>query len=205
MDKSITAIPFGKAARVGNFKIWRSAFMLEFMPSRDMLSEEDQKRLDKGEIRLKKQKEKIECINISNLDGSWLTRIPQTYEMYGMLTLAWQWYNSDKEDEKKRGEDYFSTVLSNMSYVSSISNGFYHQALMMIATAYAHPVLLSDKQQFKDFSKEARQLIKDFLLWRKEYDKRINRKLTEEEQRQDEIAQEILDKIEQQNDETAEG
>lgn len=207
MEERITAIPFGMPARVGNFKLWRTRFGIEFMPTRDMLSEEDQARLDKGEIKLKKQKSDIECINISNLDGTWMTRIPQTYEMYGMLTIAWQWYNSDKAEEKKRGEDYFSTVLSNMSYVSSISNDYYHQALMMIATAYAHPVLLSDKKKFKDFSKEAESLIKNFLSWRKEYDKRMNRPLTEAELRQDEAAQQIMEEMEkqQENDEGTKG
>ena len=207
MEKKITAIPFNKPARVGNFKLWRTNFMLEFMPSRDMLSEEDQVRLDKGEIKLKKQRTSIECINISNLDGSWMTRIPQTWEMYGMLTLAWQWYNGDNEDEKKRGKDYFTTVLSNMAFCGSISNEYYHQALMMIATAYAYPVLLSDKKKFKDFSKEAENLIKDFLSWRKDFDKRVNRPLTEEEQRQEEAAQQIMEEMEkqQENDEGTKG
>ena len=206
MKETVTAIPFGKAARVGNFKMWRSNFMLEFMPTPDMLSEEDRERLEKGEIKLKKQKENIECINISNLEGSWMVRIPQTWEMYGMLTLAWQWYNSDKEDEKKHGEDYFATVLANMSYTSSISNGFYQQALMMVATAYSHPSLLSDKKSYKNFSKEAAQLVQDFLKWRKEYDRRMNKPLTDEEMQQDETAQQIMDEMEkQQSDEGTKG
>ena len=205
MDKNVPYIPFGNPTRVGNFKLWRSRFSYEFKPTREMLSDEDKVRFDKGEIKLKKQKEDIECINVSNLDGSWMTRIPQTYEMYGMITLAWQWYNSEKEELKKRGEDYLTTVFSNFLWCGSISNGYYHQALAMIATAYAHPELLSDKKKFKEFSKEAKQVIEEFLVWRKEFDKHRNRKLSKEEMRQDETAQEILDKIEQQNNETAEG
>lgn len=202
MEDGVAAIPFGKAVRVGNFRIWRSNFTLDFMPTCEMLSEEDRARLDRGEIRLKRQKENVECINISNMDGTWMTRIPQTYEMYGMLTMAWQWYNSDNAEEKKRGEDYFSTVLSNMSYVSSIGNGFYHQALMMVATAYAYPALLSDRKKSREFGREADSLVRDFLSWRKEYDRHMNRPLSGEEMSRDEAAQQIMEEMEKRQDDS---
>lgn len=164
-------IPFGKAARIGNFKIWRSRVEQQFTPQ---LSEEQKEMIKEGKARPKKQKADIEAINVSNLDGTWMIRIPQTYEMFGMITCCYQWSQSRNPEDRERGVSFLSTALSNMIFCSTICNGFYHQALKMIATAYAHPSLLSDKKQRKDFDKEAKDLIKRFLDWRVEYERHLN-------------------------------
>ena len=60
-EKKGREIPFGKPARIGNFKMWRT-------------------KVGVG------KKETIEAIVISNLDGTWKVQIPQTYLMFRALT-----------------------------------------------------------------------------------------------------------------------
>lgn len=164
-------IPFGKPAAIGNFKLWRSKTVI-----------------GKG-----KGKTELECINVSNADGSWFVRIPATFEMFGMITVAFQWYNGENQDEKKRGEDFLSSALSNMLYVSCICNGFYHHGVQMVTTAYANPDLLKDKKKSKAFKKETEKLIERFLFWREEYDKQMKREPTEKEMKQEEFAEEAAE------------
>ena len=202
MDKNIAVIPFGKSVRVGNFKLWRSRIVLEFLPTRDMLKEEDKVRLDKGEIKLKKQKESIEAINISNLDESWMVRIPQTYEMFVMISQCYEWYMSDDEKAKQRGEDFLTTVFGNMQFVSSITNGYYQEGCFMVAAAYSDPTLLSDKKKFKAFKDEADGVMKRYLKWREEFDKFANKGLPEEEMKEDEQVQKIMQNIENESPES---
>lgn len=197
MEKELAKIPFGKPARIGNFKIWRSKMELTFTP------DITEKEMDgKGRTVVRKQKETIECINISNLDGTWMTRIAETFEMFVMLTECYDWYMSDDEEAKQRGEDYLTTVLSNLLWVSNITNGYYHEGVFMVGMAYAHPELLTDKKKFKDFKKEAEGVMDRYVNWRKDFDKFSNKDLSKEELKQDEMVQEIMDTLEK--DETAE-
>ena len=56
-------IPFNRAVRVGNFKVWRSRVSL-----------------GSG-----KDKTSIEAVSVSNLDGSWKVQIPSTSQMFGFI------------------------------------------------------------------------------------------------------------------------
>lgn len=165
-------IPFGRPARIGNFRLWKSAVTI-----------------GKG-----KAKNGIECINVSNLDGTWLVRIPQTFEMFGMLTVAYQWANSENTEERRRGDAFIRTALSNMAYVSMVCNGFFHHGVEMIAAAYANPSLLQDTEEGKNFIGDARGTVERFLAWREEYDKHVaDNEPTDKDIRQEEFAEEAMD------------
>jgi len=198
-------IPFVKAVRFGNFRLWRSRVAYEFMPTRDMLSEEEQALLDRGELKLRKQKETIEAVNVSNLDGSWTVRVPQTFEMFGMLQSAYAWHCSDDDAIRKRGDEFLSTVLANMQWASCVTNGHYHQALFMVATAYANPDLLRDRKQRKAFMKEWEGLADRFLKWRDEYDAFMRRQEKEYDPKDDEMAETAREELEKMDHEGAEG
>ena len=58
MSEEKKAIPVVKAARVGNYKLWRT------------------------------RRDDMESINISNLDGSWKVVIPQTSTMFSMIAMT---------------------------------------------------------------------------------------------------------------------
>lgn len=190
-----SAIPFGKPARIGNFKIWKSKFELVSDPT-----EEQRKKVAEesgGKKKAIRQKVTIDCINVSILDGSWMVRIPQTFEQFTMLSLAYSWSLSDDKDEQVKGTDYLRTAISNMYYVSCICNGFFHHGVEMVTSAYADPDLLKENERGVAFLKDAKQTIERFLEWRKGYDELVKAgEPSDRELHQEEIAEkamEILD------------
>lgn len=190
--ENLSTIPFGKPARIGNFKIWKSKFELVSVPT-----EEQRKKVveeSKGKKKAARQKVTIDCINISILDGSWTVRIPQTFEQFAMLSLAYSWSLSEDKDEQVKGTDYLRTTISNMYYVSCICNGFYHHGVEMVTSAYADPDLLKENERGVAFMKDAKLTIERFLEWRKGYDKLVEAgEPSDIELHQDEIAEQAMD------------
>ena len=170
-EKNNVQIPFGRAVRVNNYKVWRS--------------------------RYKAGDAEIECINVSTLDGAWMTRIPSTIEMYGWLCMAYGDYMGEDMQRKAQGEAVLTTVFSNMLYASSIGNGYYQRALEVCAIVYAHPSLIDRKsKEHKAFMKDVNGLADAFLKWRKGYDELVKAsEPTEKEMNQDEIAEQALETL----------
>lgn len=199
-QKEKIGIPFGKPARVGNFKIWKSKFELVVDPT-----EEQRKKVayeSKGKKKAVRQKMNIECINVSILDGSWSVCIPQTFEQFSMLSIAYAWSQSEDEEERKKGTDFLRTAISNMYYVSCICNGFFHHGVEMVTAAYANPSLLNDTEKSEKFILEANDTIKRFLVWREEYEKNVKEnEPTEQELHQDELAEQAMDIVDGKFDE----
>lgn len=160
-------IPYGKPARVGNYRIWRSKYPV-----------------GKG-----KDKDFIDQINVGNLDGTWQVKVPATFEMYAILTELYA-------DEGKQG--ILAEYVNNMAFVTITGNGYFQRAVELVAIAYANPSLLTKKdKQHKPFVKNSEALIKAFLEWRKVYDERVKLdEPTEQDDRQDEIAGQMLDELE---------
>ena len=160
-------IPYGKPARVGNYRIWRSKYPV-----------------GKG-----KDKDFIDQINIGNLDGTWQVKVPATFEMYAILTELYA-------DEWK--QEILAEYVNNMAFVTITGNGYFQRAVELVAIAYANPSLLTKKdKQHKAFVKNAEALIKAFLDWRKVYDERVKLdEPTERDDKQDEIAGQMLDELE---------
>ena len=187
-----STIPFGKPARIGNFKIWKSKFELVSDPT-----EEQRKKVaeeSKGKRKAVRQKVTIDCINVSILDGSWTVRIPQTFEQFAMLSLAYSWSLSDDKDEQVKGTDYLRTAISNMYYVSCICNGFFHHGVEMVTSAYVDPELLKENERGVAFLKDAKQTIERFLEWRKGYDAMVAAgEPSDRELHQDEIAEQAME------------
>lgn len=171
-EDAVVGIPFGRPARMGNFRLWKTLTVV-----------------GKG-----KAKTNVECINVSDLDGTWLVRIPQTYEMFGMLTVAYQWSQSEDMEERRRGNGFIRTAISNMFYVSSVCNGFFHHGIEMVAAAYANPTLLQDTKEGKSFMEDAKDSVARFLKWREEYEKHVKeQEPTEQDLHQEEIAEEAME------------
>lgn len=160
-------IPFIKPVRVGNFKLWRSKYQMSAYPE---LEEDERKRIiaEKGKVR--KEKVDVECINISNLEGTWKVQIPSTFEMFAVIDYVYADFIGDKAQHDE-AQAVFSCIFANMMYVSAIGNGYYHRALEMVATCYADPTVLKKKGgKLKELKKETSKLIEDFLEWRMAYD-----------------------------------
>lgn len=185
-------IPFVKPCHVGNFKIWRSKYEVTVSPTDEQRKEVRVK--SDGKKKATNRKVSIECINISNLDGSFAVRIPQMFEMFGMLTVAYQWYFGDDADRKARGEEYLRSVLSNLMYVSCISNGYYHTGIQALTSVYADPDKLNDRE----FIKNVGEAIDKFVAWHKDYTAGTDGG-SESEDRQDEMAEEAMSLLEGQD------
>lgn len=168
MDRKI---PFIKPARVGNYKIWRTKTTL-----------------GKG-----KDKYDVEQICVSDLEGVWQVRIPETNGMFAAISGLYA-------DESLAPS--LSTIFANMLMVSTIPNGYFHRAVQMCSAVYFNPDLLRKRKERKDLVKEAKRLIEDFLQWRDVYDAQVKENApTEEQERSDEVLEEMLDEIDEQSEE----
>lgn len=171
MDNEARKIPFIKPARVGNYKIWRTKVTA-----------------GKG-----KDKMDIEQICVSDLEGLWQTKVPQTSECFAMLSGLYA-------DERNDGA--LSSILTNMLAMSSIYNGYFHRAVQMCLSIYFNPDLLRKKKDRKDLVKEAKKLAEDFLLWREAYESQVKENTpTEEQEHSDEVLEEMLEEVEKQSKE----
>lgn len=168
--KTISGIPYGRPARIGNYRIWWS----------------------KQNFGTKKNKVDVECINVSILDGTWLTRIPATFEMFSLLTTLYAEFVGDNEEKKRKAVGRLQTIFANMMFVSVVANGFFQQAIQSCAVAYANPSILEDSED--GFFADMKKLSKEFLEWRKKYDEWVkSQQQTKEEEHQEEIAEEAME------------
>lgn len=115
-------IPYNKAVRVGNFKVWRSKYV----------------------VASGKEKTSVDCLHVSNLDGSWMTRIPSTEAMFGYICRQYAVF-----DENIR-EQMLSVVFGNMIKVCLIPSAALHDAFSFLVEMMAFPYnLLSEKEMEK--------------------------------------------------------
>lgn len=188
----INEIPFIKPARVGNFKVWREKFRMSIQPT----DEQRKKVLEEshGKKKAVTQSFFIEQINVSSLDGSWKIKIPATFEMFAMIRDLF----AEHADGNKVRTAQLSAIFGNMMYVSCVANGYFQQAITYIAEIYANPKILDKKNgSHKAFMGNVKKLVDGFLTWRKEYEKHVAvNEPTEEEMRNDQTAEEMLDELE---------
>ncbi len=164
-------IPFVKPARVGNYKVWRSKVTV-----------------GKG-----RDKYDVEQVCVSDLEGLWQVRIPETNVMFSTIVGLYA-------DESLAGS--LNTIFANMLIVSTIPNGYFHRAVQMCESVYFNPDLLRKRKERKDLVKEAKRLVEDFLKWRGIYEAQVKENApTEEQERSDEVLEEILEEVDKQSEE----
>lgn len=171
-EKQKSTLPYAKVLRVGNFKVWRGKYAIA-----------------KG-----KDADRIDTINVCNLDQSWSVRIPQTFELYSVLMLLLDDYQSDSEKVHTFAEDKLAVIFDNLLYVGCIGNGYYHHALYLVTLAYANPKVFKKGDDKKTFDKEVKELVKEFLEWRKMYDaERAINEPTDDEIEKDNLADQAIE------------
>lgn len=159
-------IPFVRPARVGNYKVWRN----------------------KTTVGKGKDRYNVEQICISDLEGVWQVRIPETNVMFAAISGLYA-------DESLTPS--LSTIFSDMLMVTSIPNGYFHRAVQMCSAMYFNPDLLRNRKERKDMVKEAKKLVDDFLGWRDVYEAQVRENApTEEQERHDEVMEEMLEETE---------
>lgn len=141
MAENKNPIPFGKAMRIGNYKVWRSKSSISYTPT----EEERQKTRSEsnGTRKAVTAKFNIDVINISNLDGSWSTKIPSTMGMYSIILQAFE--------QKENDRDMFLTMLfGNFLSICTVSNVFIHDAFSFLMNIMQFPyILLPEKEMVK--------------------------------------------------------
>ena len=121
-ENSSQVIPFGKAVRVGNFKVWRGNYTV-----------------GRG-----KGKSSIECIHVSNLDGSWMVRIPSTTTMFSLITNGFA-----TADENLRAQ-FLGMVLTNSYNCTTSGSEAMHDAFFFVMEMMSFPYLLLSEKEMKE-------------------------------------------------------
>lgn len=164
-------IPFIKPVRVGNYKVWRTKVTV-----------------GKG-----KDRYDVEQVCISDLEGVWQVRIPETNVMFSTIAGLYA-------DESLTPS--LNTIFANMLIVSTIPNGYFHRAVQMCESVYFNPDLLRKRKERKDLVKEAKKLAEDFLGWYAVYEAQVKEDApTEEQERSEEVLEEMLDEVDKQSEE----
>ena len=115
-------IPFNRAVRVGNYKLWRG----------------------RKEIGTGKDKAAIETVNVSDLDGSWKVQIPSTSTMFGFICSQYA-----TVDEKLR-ENILGMIFTNMLNVSLTSSPALHDGFWFLTEMMTFPYLLLPEKEMKE-------------------------------------------------------
>ena len=126
IDDNPLVIPFGKAVRLGNYKLWRGNYV----------------------IASGKDKATIECVHVSSLDGSWMVRIPSTSAMYGFI--GGQFATID--DELK--ENILGMIFTNMHNISLTPSPALHDALFFLTEMMSFPYNLLPEKEMERRMKE---------------------------------------------------
>ena len=127
-DNSLV-IPFGKAARVGNFKLWRGNYVIGSGKDRTIL----------------------ECVHVSSLDGSWMVRIPSTSQMFS--TIA----NSYATTDETIRDNFLGMLFSNFMNVTNVPSEALHDAFFFLVEMMSFPyMLLSEKEMEKRMKEQLR-------------------------------------------------
>ena len=120
------------------------------------------------------------CIQVRNVDATWLVRVSSDGETYGVLDGLLTLY------EEKGDDDGVSNALHTLFFtwqlVTGISNGYFHSAIQMLGEAYVDTSLLKGgvfNKKKRDFRRRADKLRKMFLDWSSERDKITRRQENE--------------------------
>ncbi len=165
-------IPYNRAVRVGNFKLWRSKYV----------------------IAGGKEKTSIDSLNISNLDGSWMTRIPATSGMYSLFLAQYATVEEELRD------NVLGMIMTNQLNVCLTPSPALHDALFFLTEMMSFPYnLLPEKEMVKRMKdnmkklgvdkKQADEHISKMVEYRKQLYELIERKkaaFIEEYERQQE-------------------
>ena len=118
-EGSLPTIPYGRAVRVGNYKLWRGKYVLSG-----------------------KERTRIDCIYVSSLDGTWMTRIPATS---GMFTTICNGYANTTDDDLRA--EFLGMIFSDMYDICNRSSEALHDAFHFLLEMMQFPyLLLSEKE-----------------------------------------------------------
>lgn len=119
-------IPYGKGTRIGNFKLWRTNYA----------------------IGSGKEKTTIECVCVSSLDGTWMTRIPSTSQMFSTIC------NSFATTDETLRDNFLGMLFTNCYNVSNIPSEALHDAFYFLQEMMTFPYMLLPEKEMEKRMKE---------------------------------------------------
>ena len=159
-------IPFGKPARVGNFKIWRG-----------------RKITGRGNGKMS-----IDQINISSLDEEWQVKIPATYEMFAAIRGLYAQGNQEARLSTIFGNMMYASIVAN--------GYFHHAINIVATIYANPNLLDENDKQHEMLVNNAKALIKGFLEWRKRYNEQTAaNEPTDEDIRNENMAEDVLKEV----------
>ena len=114
-------IPFGKATRVGNFKLWRGNYTL-----------------GRG-----KDKTDIECVYVSSIDGSYMVRIPATSGMFSFICNQYATTDPDMRD------NILGMVFTNFWNICNTPSPVLHDSLFFFTEMLSFPYLILSEDEMR--------------------------------------------------------
>ena len=114
-------IPFGKATRVGNFKLWRGNYTL-----------------GRG-----KDKTDIECVYVSSIDGSYMVRIPATSGMFSFICNQYATTDPDMRD------NILGMVFTNFYNIVTTPSPVLHDSLFFLTEMLLFPYLILSEDEMR--------------------------------------------------------
>lgn len=156
-EKKPREIPFGKPVRIRNYKMWRTRISIE-------------------------KKKVIQAIVISDLNGLWMVRIPETYLMFRALTDLYS-------TEDLNDFEILFTFLNNFNFCTQISHGSFQNFFVLCIYGYMHPEVLDkgyepeDKKylSYDEFLYRVKRCIEEYKLYVEEEKKRKEAEASEEQ------------------------
>lgn len=132
----------------------------------------------------------VPVVEVSNLEKTWMVRIPADYQMYGMLNRLMLDAEDDDNAVSERASDWLYMYFVNWQNATGIPCGHFQKAIVMLSAAYADPSLLKTSIFGSNkFLREADALRKEFLDWAKDRDGLLKR--FEKETENDGLADEV--------------
>ncbi|WP_277070401.1 hypothetical protein [Prevotella corporis] len=149
--KEKRVMPLGTYTRFGNFKIKRVKLLI----SDKGTAREENANSKITETYLEKNGlSEIEAVKIASLEELWCVRIPQNRIMYRFIIDLF-------EENTKDCDEILSTLLCNMSNVTSVGDGLYHDIVIHAARAYMNR---KDEVSSKEDKEKEYRAIADSIL-----------------------------------------
>lgn len=190
--KEKRVLPFEDYARFGNFKIKKVKLLIS---DKGMAQEVSSKVKLSEEYVEKNGLSEIEAVKIASLEELWCVRIPSNRVMYRLIVDLY-------EENKEENDKILSTLFCNISNVTSLGDGLFHDVVIHAAMAYMNrrDEVSSKEDKVKEYKRITDSILADMLKDLEGYTPKKKIDETKKEFRQSVLADELRAKTINENE-----
>lgn len=190
--KEKRVLPFEDYARFGNFKIKKVNLLIY---DKGMAQEVSSKVKLSEEYVEKNGLSEIEAVKIASLEELWCVRIPSNRVMYRFIVDLYE-ENNDESDK------ILNTLFCNISNVTSLGDGLFHDVVIHAAMAYMNrrDEVSSKEDKVKEYKRITDSIFTDMLKDLEGYTPKKKIDETKKEFRQSVLADELRAKTINENE-----